>query len=359
MCNKQIGIKSYGVSIPYFRLPVEETIKVWNNNNVDYIKNKIGVKRRTVVSSDEDTLTLAMEAGQEAVLHFKEDVAKIDSVLLGSCTTPDIFKSNANQLMSFLLNKNDYFGCDIRASENSGAASLVLGYSLVSSGLSNTSLIFSADTLSKNIFPSELREPYIGSGAASIILGKGEDILAEIIGIGNSNASFPEQGRTEDNRYLRVLANLNYSVVKEGRIKRSLESINNALENASLKAEDIKYFVFQDGTEQTYKEFSHFFHFDNVINQDIFKNLGYIGSASPIISMLAALESAEVGDIILMCGYGHSSGSTTVIFRVTEEITFKNKIIDKLKNYKDINYSEAMKHEFKYSQPEISLGTFI
>ncbi|MGT2929499.1 3-oxoacyl-ACP synthase [Streptococcus dentasini] len=359
MSNNRIGIKSYGVSIPYFRLPVEEVIGTWKNNSVDYIKNKIGIERRTVVSSDEDTLTLAMEAGQIAISNFKENIEKIDSILLGSCTTPDIFKSNANQLMSFLLSKHDYFGCDIRASENSGMASLALGYSLVKSGLSNNSLVFGSDTLSKNIFPSELREPYIGSGASSIILGKGEEVLAEIIGIGNSNDSFPEQGRTEDSRYLRVLANLNHSVVKEGEIKRSIESIGNALNDASLKANDINYFAFQENIGQTYTEISNFFKFDNSINQEVLKDIGYLGSASPIIAMLLALENAKVGDTILMCGYGHSSGSTTIIFRVNRKVNFKNRIIDTLKSYREISYSEAMKYEFKYSQPEISLGTFI
>nr|WP_205395651.1 hydroxymethylglutaryl-CoA synthase family protein [Streptococcus lutetiensis] len=357
----KIGIKSYGVALPYLRLPVEETLKVWKNASVPFIKNKMGVDRRTVVASDEDTLTLAIDAGKDAVKHFNGKVdADIDSVLLGSCSTPDIFKSNANQLMSFLTDNKNYFGCDIRASENSGVSSLVLGYSLVKSRLSKNSLIFSSDTLSKNIFPSELRESYIGSGASSIILGSGEDVVAEIISVGNSNDSFPEQCRTEDSRYVRILANLNSDVIKEGMIKRCIESINDALESAGLSSSDIAFFSFPENTGAVYSQLSNYFKGKKIAtNQSLFKNLGYVGSASPIISMLLNLEKAKVGDLILLCGYGHSSGATSIILKVNKEVELNDYVYKKINNYKDVDYSEAMKSEFKYSQPEIALGTFI
>lgn len=357
----RIGIKSYGVALPYLRLPVEETLKVWKNGSAPFIKNKIGVDRRTVVASDEDTLTLAIDAGKDAVKYFKGKVdVDIDSVLLGSCSTPDIFKSNANQLMSFLTDNKNYFGCDVRASENSGVSALVLGYSLVKSKLSKNSLIFSSDTLSKNIFPSELRESYMGAGAASVILGSGEDVIAEIISVGNSNDSFPEQCRTEDSRYVRILANLNSDVVKEGMIKRCIESINSALKSAELCSSDIAFFSFPENTGEVYSELSNYFKGKKAAkNQFLFKNSGYVGSAAPIISMLLNLENAKVGDLILLCGYGHSSGATSVILKVNKEVELRDYVFKKINNYKDVNYSEAMKSEFKYSQPEIALGTFI
>ena len=356
-CTK-VGIKSYGISVPYLRLPVKETIKTWQNNNLDYITQKIGVKRRAVVSSDEDTLTLAAESNQDAISSFKEDIDNIDAVLLGSCSTPDIFRSNANQLMSFLTDNTNYFSCDIRASENSGMSSIALGYSLVKSRISRNSLISCSDTLSKNIFPSELRESYIGSGAASVIIGSGDDVLIEIIGIGSSNSYFPEQGRTEDDRYLRIMANLNGSVIEEGSSKRSMESMINALKDASIDINDVNHFAFQESSGQALLKLSHLLGINQLDKDNIFENLGYLGSAAPIIKMLSLFEKSKKGDIILMCGYGHSSGSTSIVFRVNKTISEK-KIQKKLQNFKDVSYSEAIKNEFKYSQPEIALGTFI
>lgn len=358
MNNSKIGIKSYGISVPYLRLPVKDTVEVWKNNNLEYITQNIGVKRRTVVGSDEDTLTLAAESCKKALSSLKEDTQNIDSILLGSCSTPDIFRSNANQLMSFLMSKTNYFSCDVRSSENSGVSSIVLGYSLIKSGISKNSLVSCSDTLSKNIFPSELREAYIGSGAASVVIGSGDDVLAEIIGVGNSNSNFPEQGRMEDSRYLRIMANLNSAIAEEGQIKRSIESVNNALKDASVDISEVNNFVFQECSNQILLKLTQSLGIKKFDRSNIFEDLGQLGSAGPIIKMLTILENAQKGDIILMCGYGHGSGSTSILFKVNKTIS-DGKIQKQLQNYKDISYSEAIKNEFKYSQPEIAFGTFM
>lgn len=317
-----IGIVSYGVSIPYLRLPVKSTIDVWKNNNADFINKQFGVLARTVVNSDEDTLTLATDAAKKALDNGPLSIKDIDSILLGSCSTPDIFKSNANQIMSFLSNKNSYFGCDIRASENSGLASLSVGASLINSKTSNASLIIGADTMCKNIFPSELRESYIGAGAAALILGT-NDILAKIIGISSYNASFPEQCRTEDSRFIRTLANLNTSIIKEGLVKQCVNSIRSALSNCNLSLNDIDHFIFPESIGIIPHILAKTLNIKQPKIRKQFTTTGYLGSASPLVSFFLSLEEAEIGDKILVCGYGHGSGSTTVIFTVTKKPKFK------------------------------------
>ncbi|MBA1435163.1 hypothetical protein [Bombilactobacillus bombi] len=58
----ECGIVSYGVKVPYLRLPIEETINCWKNSSVEMIRNVIGVNYRSVLSSDEDVLTLSADA---------------------------------------------------------------------------------------------------------------------------------------------------------------------------------------------------------------------------------------------------------------------------------------------------------
>lgn len=353
-----IGIMSYGIAVPYLRLPVKDTINVWKNNNVEFINQHFGVLARTVVNSDEDTLTLATDSAKMALTNSSLKAKDIDSILLGSCSTPDIFKSNANQIMSFLSNKHTYFGCDIRSSENSGMSALALGYSLLKSQLSKASLVIGSDTLCKNIFPSELRESYTGAGAASLILGT-EDILAKIVGIGNSNAAFSEQCRTEDSRFIRILANLNTSVIQEGLVKRCANSINNVLSNCNLSLNDIDHFIFPENIGNIPHILAKALHIETFEDKKEFEKLGYLGSASPLISFLITLEKAKIGDKILVCGYDHGSGSTAIIFQVIKKPDFDHNLNTYLNYYKNIDYASAMKAEFKLSQPDIALGTFI
>ena len=240
----RIGLKTCGYHIPYFRLPVKETVNLWGNGNANFIKKQIGVDKRAVVASDEDVITMAVDAAEKSLEMFAGDVDEIDGILLGSCTTPDLFRSNANQVMACFKADHNYFGSDIRASENSGMVAIEQAYGLVKSSIVHDCMVVSSDVMSKHIFPSELRESYMGAGAASLIVGSGKDMIADIISFGNSNDYFPEQGRPEDSIFIRTFSTLNHSVIKEGMIKRTCEAINRSVMNAELNISDIDHFFF-------------------------------------------------------------------------------------------------------------------
>ena len=53
-----IGITSYGVYIPKFRIKVEEIARVWGDNPED-LKKGLRVFEKSVPDKDEDTATIA------------------------------------------------------------------------------------------------------------------------------------------------------------------------------------------------------------------------------------------------------------------------------------------------------------
>lgn len=360
-----VGIISIGVSIPYLRLPVEQTISVWKNNSLELIKNVINVSRRTVLSSDEDVLTMSAESSNRALEKINFSSSNLNAILLGSCTTPDLFKSNANQVMTFLNGeKKRYTGFDIKSAENSGVASLLTGISFLKSDMYKKVLCIGSDALNRHIFPSELREPYMGSGSAACVLGVGENVIASVIGYGYSNDAFPEQARPEDERFIRVTAPLNSDVINKGLITRCRESISLALKKANLTGSEINYVALPHSSNSSLQQLVRTSNIAQGWNPKLTftKDTGDIGSATSLVSLSLALDKAKAGDKILVCGYGHSSGSTSIIFKVTDSIKEYQRVSNTkriIQNYKDITYDEAMKYEFKYVQPEIALGTFI
>lgn len=48
--------------------------------------------------------------------------------------------------------------------------------------------------------------------------------------------------------------------------------------------------------------------------------IGDSGSASPLLSLEVILNHALPSQKIILCGYGHSSGATAILFEVTEDI---------------------------------------
>ena len=60
-----VGIVSYGIYIPRFRIKIEEIARVWGQNANDY-ENSLLVDEKSVPSIDEDVATMAVEAVKNA-----------------------------------------------------------------------------------------------------------------------------------------------------------------------------------------------------------------------------------------------------------------------------------------------------
>ena len=72
------GIISYGAYIPFYRLSQAEIAKVWGG------KAKAGEK--AVANSDEDSITMAIEAGIDCLAGIDRD--SVDGLYLATTTSP-------------------------------------------------------------------------------------------------------------------------------------------------------------------------------------------------------------------------------------------------------------------------------
>lgn len=362
----EIGICSYGINIPKKRLSIDETISVWKNSNLNFIKQDLNVYQRVVLDSDEDVITLSVSASQKALRNINMGADKLESIYLGTTTSPDLFRANSTIVMDMLTSNKRYFNADIQASERSGTAALLIGYSSIKSNLSKNSLIIGCDVLNRHIAPGDLRESYIGAGASAFILGT-TNIIAKFEGISSYNSNFPEQIRPEDDRFLRVPLQLNHEVEEYGFISHCSKNINNLLKELNLKKEDFDYIVLQQFNGKNSFNLASNLGFPKIkVQPSIFANsTGDIGSASPLVGLAKVLEIAKPNQRILLCSYGHSSGSDAISLITTDEIlSYQKRKIYSVesainKDLIQVTYPEAMKYEFKYTQPNITLNTFL
>ena len=89
-----VGIITYGVYIPRYRIRVEEIAKVWGANAAD-ISGGLGVFEKSVPDLDEDAATIAVEAARNALLRRTVDPQEIGAVYVGSESHPYAVKPTA------------------------------------------------------------------------------------------------------------------------------------------------------------------------------------------------------------------------------------------------------------------------
>ena len=78
-----IGITTYGVYIPQYRIRVEEIARVWGDDPND-IKKGLRVLEKSVPDRDEDTATIAVEAARSALQRSGLAGADIGAIYVGS-----------------------------------------------------------------------------------------------------------------------------------------------------------------------------------------------------------------------------------------------------------------------------------
>ena len=84
---ENIGIVSYGVSIPKARITVEEIASVWGKDG-KVISRGLGVQEKSVPGMDQDTATISVESARSALRRCNIDPQDIGAIFVGSESHP-------------------------------------------------------------------------------------------------------------------------------------------------------------------------------------------------------------------------------------------------------------------------------
>ncbi|MEE8558720.1 MAG: OB-fold domain-containing protein [Myxococcota bacterium] len=154
------GIVRYGSYVPYFRLK----------------RDAIGAGRgeRAVASYDEDSVSMAVEAGREAV----RDGPEIDVLLFVTTSPPYAEKLNAATIQAALDLPSSVRSLDVTGSSRAGLAALMTAADLASAG--STTLACISDVVVGA--PGGARESGSGDAAAAFTMGPDDGAGARVIG---------------------------------------------------------------------------------------------------------------------------------------------------------------------------------
>ncbi len=168
-----VGIYSYGVYIPRFRIKIPEIARVWGANADDITKG-LGVFEKSVPDMDEDTATIAVEASRAAMRRRNVDPEKIGAIYVGSESHPYAVKPTACTVGEAIGATPYMTAADYEFACKAGTAAIQTCMGLVKSGMVTFGMAVGADVAQGA--PGDALEYTAAAGGAAFVLGNDDPI---------------------------------------------------------------------------------------------------------------------------------------------------------------------------------------
>jgi hydroxymethylglutaryl-CoA synthase len=304
-----VGITSFEAYVPAYRLSRDGISKFWGTRSLG--------GERAVAKYDEDSLTMAVAA---TVGCIKRSPLKVDGVYLASTTLPYQEKQAAALVAAAADFSRKIRTADFSDSLRAGTIALNAAFDAVKSGTSENIIVAAADCRMGE--GKSQSEQLLGEGAAAIAVGR-ENVLASIEGSYSLSSELIDSWRLEGDPFTRSWEER--FVIAEGYLKTMEQVISGILEKYRLTPKDFSKVVLYGPDSRSHALLAKQLSFDMgaQVQDTLFNAVGNTGAAALPMMLVAALDKAGVGDLLLVANYG--DGGDAFILKVTENITVLKK----------------------------------
>ncbi|MBU0952853.1 MAG: hydroxymethylglutaryl-CoA synthase [Nanoarchaeota archaeon] len=332
-----IGIVGYGAYVPRFRISVEEIARVWNQD-AQTISNGLMVKEKSVPDKDEDTITLSVEAGRNALARAGIDPTEIGALYIGSESHPYAVKPSGTVVAEALGLPNRLMLADFEFACKAGTAAMQVCYGFVKGGVIDYGMAIGADTAQGR--PGDALEYTAAAGAGAFIIGK--DPVVTLDHTASFTSDTTDFWRREGQDYPRHGSRFTGEPAYFRHVVSSSEQL---LNETGYKPADFAYVVLHmpNGKFPTVASKKLGFTPDQLKTGLTVTRMGNCYSGSSPVGLTAVLDIAQPGEKIFMTSYGSGAGSDSFIFTVTDKILAVRDKAKKTEQYladkKNIDYA--------------------
>ncbi len=345
-----VGIVTYGVYIPRFRIRVAEIARVWGANAED-ISGGLGVFEKSVPDVDEDTATIAVEAARNGLKRRPLNPRSIGAVYVGSESHPYAVKPTACTVGEAIGATPTMTAADYEFACKAGTAGIQTCLGLVMSGIISNGLAIGSDV--SQGAPGDALEYTAAAGGAAFFIG-GEDPIAEIQRTCSFTTDTPDFWRRNGEEYPRhggrFTGDPGYFKHVQGAARMLLEQMNTT-------PQDYDYAVFHQPNAKFPRRVAQMLGFtaEQIKPGLVVPHLGNTYSGSSMIGLAATLDVAKPGDRIFVTSFGSGAGSDAFDLQVTDIIDCRDiynrtaapTVEDLLKHPTYIDYAQYAKHKGK------------
>jgi len=333
----EVGILSFGAYAPRKRLSrtaIYEANKWFASGLKGLAKGE-----RAIGDWDEDSITMAVEAGRDALRGF--DRSAIGSLSLASTTLPFADRLNSGIVKEALNLPDAVAASDAAGSQRAGLASLVQALQAAPQK-SAPHLCLAAD-MRRTRVASEL-ELLCGDAAAGVLVGRGK-VVARVLGSFSITTDFLDHYRSA-----RMEFDYGYEprwVRDEGYLGIGGRTLSEGLVAMGVKAASINRLIVAIAVRGVAEALAKKAGIAAEAVADTLQlKIGEAGAAHPLLMLVAALEAAKPGDKILVLAFGQ--GAELLLLEVTDAIgslPARNGVVGSLNGgFSDKNYMRWLAH---------------
>jgi hydroxymethylglutaryl-CoA synthase len=325
--DRQVGIVGYGAYIPRYRLPGTEIAKVWTNG-----LGGSPVKEKAVAGSDEDVITMAIEAARNAVAVANIDAQHIRAVWVGSESHPYAVKPTSTIVAESIGTSPNIQAADWEFACKAGTEAVQASIGIVGSGMGTYTLSIGMDTAQGR--PGDALEYTAASGGAAFVIGPAEEAYAVYQGSYSYVTDTPDFWRRAGEAYP---SHGDRFTGEPAYFAHTLSSASALMEMMGTTPDDYQYAVFHQPNVKFPSRAAKMLGFkpEQIQAGLLVNNIGNVYSGSCMIGLTAVLDQAKPGDRILMVSYGSGAGSDSFDLRVTDRILEKPKGVPTTQEYID------------------------
>lgn len=300
-----VGVISYGVHVPLYRLNLDEIRRAWRKQPLE--------GQRSVAYYDEDSITMAVAAANNCLQGIERQ--KVDGLYFASTTSPYQEKLSASTIAMACDLRRETFVADFTNSLRSGTMAFRAAIDAVNAGAASNVLVVVAD--SRIGLPGSEFEQIFGDGAIALLIGN-TNIIASVEGSCSFFYEVFDLWRLPGDKFIRSWDTLfTYGVG----YKESLEEgLRRVMDKCGLTPSNITKAAFNAPDIRNHRLMAKVLNLDYKaqVQNPLFDRIGNTGCAFALMLLISAFEDANEGDIIMLGNFG--DGVDTYILKVTPQI---------------------------------------
>jgi len=332
---RPVGIVGYGAYVPRYRLPASEVARVWQGG-----KDHLPIREKAVPGPDEDTITMSIEAAQNALSRARLAPGELRAVWVGSESHPYAVKPSGTIVAEALGAIPFVLAADMEFACKAGSEALQAAIGLVGSGMADYALAIGADTAQGR--PSDELEYTAGAGSAAFIVGPAEQALAVIEGSLSYVTDTPDFFRRAGQTYPRHSGRFTGEPGYFGHVVPAAQAL---IEQLGHTAEDYAAIIVHQPNRKFPQRAAAELGFtgDQTRLGMLVDQVGNAYAGSSLLGLTAVLDEIEPGTRVLLVSFGSGAGADAISLLVTEAVKERRDLAAKTRSYIE------RRHEIDYA----------
>ena len=287
---------------------LNEEIEKKLNLETNYIEKRTGIKQRYFVQN-ETIEEMSIKAIEKLINATKIDVQEIDMIIVATTTTNNLMPGISNYIQKYFDIKK-CISFDILAGCNGYINALDIAQMYIKSGKVNKGIVVGVDILSKYTDEKDVGTAIIlADGAGATLIEKSENEYFSNI------EAIPDKDDILTIKSDEKISMDGISVYKYA-VTETVKNINQLLEIANEKIENIKYIVPHQSNLKIIKAIS-----NRLGTEKIYTNIQNVGntfcaSIPIVLEEMQKKNLLKTGDKIILLGYGGGLNTGSILLEI-------------------------------------------